>query len=181
MVSRRTGKHSEIGLGILRQWPNLKGGSYMYQVLVIELKHPRSTYSCADITIPWLSAVDNFTLQKLYSQAYAMFTRGTPDAKKVGQTVLASQFVPALWLSPQAKGGKHEARAEGAFAEANSKELQVSCTIWGSKLSVLGISGMSRRIKSALETRQVRGDREAWTRVTSHSSVPHSLVSCLSC
>ena len=42
--------------------------------------------------------VDDFAqdLRRLYSQVYAGFTRGTPEAEKVGQTVLASQFVAGL-------------------------------------------------------------------------------------
>ena len=48
---------------------------------------------------------DEFTqdLRKLYSKAYSECTRGTLEAEKVGQTVLASQFVAGLHPCLQAK------------------------------------------------------------------------------
>ena len=77
--------------------------------------------------------VDDFAqdLWRLYSQAYAGFTRGTPEAEKVGQTVLASQFVAGLHPSLQAKivgmdGDMDQLVLKVCFEEAKSKELSSS-------------------------------------------------------
>ena len=74
--------------------------------------------------------VDDFAqdLRRQYSRAYARFTRGTPEAERVGQTVLASQFVAGLRPSLQAKvvgmeSGMDQLVLRVRFEEAKSKEL----------------------------------------------------------
>ena len=55
--------------------------------------------------------MDEFTqdLQKLYSKAYAEFKKGTLEAEKVGETVLASQCVAGLCPTLQSKMVEMEA------------------------------------------------------------------------
>ena len=59
------------------------------------------------------------------------FTRGTLEAEKVGQTILASQFVAGLCPSLQAKivgmeGDMDQLVLKARFEEAKSKELSSS-------------------------------------------------------
>lgn len=72
--------------------------------------------------------IDKFAqvLQKLYSRSYGGFFRGTPETEKVGQTVLASQFVAGLRPSLQAKvvgldGKTDQLVLRAEFKEANNK------------------------------------------------------------
>ncbi len=74
--------------------------------------------------------VDEFAqdLRRLYSQAYASFTKGTPEAEKGGQTVLASQCVTGLHPSVQGnvagmEGGMDQLVLRARFEEAKSIEL----------------------------------------------------------
>lgn len=78
-------------------------------------------------------SVDEFAqdLRKLYSKAYAGFTKGTPEAEKVGQTVLASQFVAGLRPRLQStvvgmEGGLDQLVLRARFEEAKRKELAAS-------------------------------------------------------
>ena len=52
-----------------------------------------------------METVDDFAqdLRKLYSRAYSTVTYANPEAEKVGQMVLANQFISGLWPEFQAK------------------------------------------------------------------------------
>ena len=74
--------------------------------------------------------VDDFSqeLRKLYSKAYSAVTRGTPEAEKVGQTVLVSQFVAGLRPELQVKvvgmdGTMDQLVLKARFEEEKGKEL----------------------------------------------------------
>ena len=83
--------------------------------------------------------VDDFAqdLQRLYSQAYAGVTRGTPEAEKVEQTVLASQFVAGLRpnLQDNIVGMVDQLVLKARFEEARSLILQARCSSRGGKPS----------------------------------------------
>lgn len=75
-------------------------------------------------------SVDEFAqdLRKLYSRAYAGITRGTQEAERIGQTVLASQFVAGLQPHLQSKvvgmeGDMDKLVLKARFEEAKSREL----------------------------------------------------------
>ena len=67
-------------------------------------------------------------LRKLFSKAYATTTRGGSEAEKMGQTVLASQFVSGLRSELKSKvvgseGSLEQLLAKARFEEAKRKEL----------------------------------------------------------
>ena len=87
-------------------------------------------------------SVDDFAqeLRRLYSKAYARFTRGTPQAEKVGQAVLASQFVAGLRPGLQAKvvgmeGEMDQLVLRAHFEEAKNRGLAAARSAMSSKLT----------------------------------------------
>ena len=93
-------------------------------------------------------SVDEFAqdLRDLYGKAYAGFTKGTPEAEKVGQTVLASQFVAGLRPSLQSKvvgmeGGMDQLVLKARFEEAKSKELAAARPGAGAKSNKVNTNG----------------------------------------
>ena len=71
-------------------------------------------------------SVDDFAQERrrLYSKAYAGFTGGTPEADKVGQTVLASQFVAGLRPGLQAKVVDMEGEMDQLVLRARFEEAK---------------------------------------------------------
>ena len=66
-------------------------------------------------------------LRTLYGEAYAGITKGTLEAERVGQTVLASHFVAGLRPHLQSRvvgmeGGVDQLVLKARFEEAKSKE-----------------------------------------------------------
>ena len=100
--------------------------------------------------------VDDFAqeLRKLYGKSYALVARGTPEAEKVGQTVLANQFVAGLRPELQAKvvgldGGMDELVLKARFEEAKGKELTAAKVTTPTQSKKATFTGTTDRVGSS--------------------------------